>query len=85
MKTLKLLIQNETGVAPCAQNLNGLKGNGFVPVSDRRKLSELNLPRENFVLLLNDVETDQDDGTKEVNESENRCVTHAFCWAIGVL
>lgn len=51
LKTIKLLLQSETGFPPCQQELRGLKVNVF-PMSDHRKLSELNLPKENFLYLL---------------------------------
>ena len=51
LKTLKQLLQSETGFPPCQQDLRGFKVNVF-PMSDHRKLSELNLPKENFLYLL---------------------------------
>lgn len=51
LKTLKMLLQGETGFPPCQQDLRGFKVNVF-PMSDHRKLNELNLPKENFLYLL---------------------------------
>ena len=53
MKTLKTLLQNETGFPPCQQELVGFRsgGNPIYHVSDRRRLSELNLPKENVLYL----------------------------------
>jgi len=51
LKSLKLLLQGETGFPPCQQDLRGFKVNVF-PMSDHRKLSELSLPKENFLYLL---------------------------------
>ena len=51
VKTLKNLIQNETGFPPCQQTIRGFK-NTPVPPTDKRKLSELNLPKENFLHLI---------------------------------
>ena len=45
IKTLKNLLQSETGYPPCQQEIRGLKINGVFPMTDRRKLSELNLPK----------------------------------------
>jgi hypothetical protein len=50
-KTLKMLLQSETGYPPCQQELRGLKVNVF-PMSDHRKLSDLSLPKENFLYLV---------------------------------
>ena len=53
VKTLKMLIQNETGFPPCEQNLTGWQSNSpHVIVTDRRRLSHLSLPKENFLRLL---------------------------------
>jgi hypothetical protein len=49
--TLKTLIQAETGFPPCQQVLSGFRGSSSVPATDRRKLTDLNLPKENFLLL----------------------------------
>ena len=51
LKTLKALLQNETGFPPCQQDLRGFM-NPVFPMSDHRKLSELNLPKENFLHLV---------------------------------
>jgi len=51
LKSLKLLLQGETGFPPCQQDLRGFKVNVF-PMSDHRKLHELSLPKENFLYLL---------------------------------
>merc|ERR1719474_2026519 len=50
--TVKTLLQEKTGVPPCQQELRGWKGNVPFPATDRRLLSELNLPKENFLYLL---------------------------------
>ena len=50
--TVKTLLQEKTGVPPCQQELRGWKGNAPFPATDRRHLSELNLPKENFLFLL---------------------------------
>jgi len=52
IKVVKTLLQNETGVPPCQQELRGWKGNSPFPFTDRRLLSEMNLPKENFLFLL---------------------------------
>ena len=51
LKTLKELLQSETGFPPSQQDLRGFKVNVF-PMSDHRKLNEMNLPKENFLYLL---------------------------------
>ena len=69
MKTLKTLIQAETGFPPCQQSLYGFKSNNGMPVSDRRRLSELNLPKENFLSLLTpEVDTENGEGTSKDDE-----------------
>ena len=50
--TVKTLLQEKTGIPPCQQELRGWKGNALFPATDRRLLSELNLPKENFLYLL---------------------------------
>jgi len=50
--TVKTLLQEKTGIPPCQQELRGWKGNAPFPATDRRLLSELNLPKENFLYLL---------------------------------
>ena len=52
VSTVKTLLQEKTGVPPCQQELRGWKGNAPSPATDRRHLSELNLPKENFLFLL---------------------------------
>jgi len=52
VSTVKTLLQEKTGVPPCQQELRGWKGNAPFPATDRRHLSELNLPKENFLYLL---------------------------------
>lgn len=52
VKTLKTLIQAETNCPPCQQTLRGLNGNSGLLVSNRRRLSELSLPKENFLHLI---------------------------------
>ena len=52
VSTVKTLLQEKTGVPPCQQELRGWKGNAPFPATDRRHLSELNLPKENFLFLL---------------------------------
>lgn len=64
LKTLKMLLQGETGFPPCQQDLRGFKVNVF-PMSDHRKLSELNLPKENFLYLL--TPTSPDETASETN------------------
>ena len=52
IRTLKTLIQGETGVPPCSQDLHGFnRMTSPFPITDRRKLSEMNLPKENFLYL----------------------------------
>ena len=53
MKTVKTLLQGETGFPPCQQELTGFRSGGspIYHVSDRRRLSELNLPKENVLYL----------------------------------
>lgn len=69
VKTLKTLLQGETGFPPCQQELTGFRSGGspIYHVSDRRRLSELNLPKEN-VLYLNTPppEDDEDDKSPQV-------------------
>lgn len=50
--TVKTLLQAEVGVPPCQQELRGWKGAAPFPNTDRRLLSEMNLPKENFLYLL---------------------------------
>jgi len=50
--TVKTLLQEKTGAPPCQQELRGWAGNSHLPATDRRVLSELNLPKENFLYLL---------------------------------
>ena len=50
--TVKTLLQEKTGAPPCQQELRGWAGNSHLPANDRRVLSELNLPKENFLYLL---------------------------------
>lgn len=52
IQTVKTLLQAEVGVPPCQQELRGWKGAAPFPVTDRRLLSEMNLPKENFLYLL---------------------------------
>jgi len=52
INTVKTLLQAEVGVPPCQQELRGWKGAVPFPVTDRRLLSEMNLPKENFLYLL---------------------------------
>lgn len=61
VKTLKQLLQSETGYPPCQQELRGLKVNSVFPMTDRRKLNELNLPKENFLYLVTPNSGDDDD------------------------
>jgi hypothetical protein len=52
---VKTLLQAETGVPPCQQELRGWGAAhpaSAAAVSDARRLSELNLPKENFLFLL---------------------------------
>jgi len=53
VKTLKGLLSQETGCPPCQQELTGFVSSGhpIYHVSDRRRLSELNLPKENVLYL----------------------------------
>jgi hypothetical protein len=64
IRTLKTLIQGETGVPPCGQDLRGFNRlNAPFPITDRRKLSEMNLPKENFLYLItNDRDTKSTNG-----------------------
>jgi len=50
--TVKTLLQAEVGVAPCQQELRGWSGAAPFPLTDRRLLSEMNLPKENFLYLI---------------------------------
>jgi len=50
--TVKTLLQEKTGVPSCKQNLRGWKGNAPFPTTDSRLLSELNLPKKNYLYLL---------------------------------
>merc|ERR1719305_323770 len=52
IQTVKDLLQAETGVPPCSQEIRGWTGNTMYPATNRRLLSELNLPKENFLYLL---------------------------------
>jgi len=52
IQTVKTLLQAEVGVPPCQQELRGWKGAAPFPLTDRRLLSEMNLPKENFLYLL---------------------------------
>ena len=53
VKTLKGLLSQETGFPPCQQELTGFisSGHPIYRVGDRRRLSELNLPKENILYL----------------------------------
>lgn len=53
VKTLKQLLQAETGCPPCQQELRGFMSSGsqLYYVNDSRRLSELNLPKENVLQL----------------------------------
>ncbi|XP_023321566.1 FAS-associated factor 1 [Eurytemora carolleeae] len=52
IQVVKDLLLAETGVSPCQQEIRGWSANSMFPPSDRRLLSELNLPKENFLYLL---------------------------------
>jgi len=52
IQVVKELLQEQTKIPPCQQEIRGWSGNSHLPPSDRRLLSELNLPRENFLYLL---------------------------------
>ena len=52
ISTVKTLLQEKTGVPPCQQEIRGWQGNAPFPATDRRLLSEMNLPKENFLYLL---------------------------------
>jgi hypothetical protein len=52
IQVVKELLQEQTKIPPCQQELRGWSGNSLLPPLDRRYLSELNLPRENFLYLL---------------------------------
>ena len=52
ISTVKTLLQEKTGVPPCQQEIRGWQGNAPFPATDRRQLSEMNLPKENFLYLL---------------------------------
>jgi len=52
IKVVKDLLQAETNVPPCQMELRGWGANYQFPPTDRRLLSELNLPKENFLHLL---------------------------------
>jgi len=52
IQVVKDLLQAETSVPPCQQRIRGWAGNSPFPPADRRLLSELNLPKENFLYLL---------------------------------
>lgn len=53
VKTLKQLLSSETGFPPCQLDLSGFRSSGhpIYHVPDRRRLSELNLPKENVLYL----------------------------------
>lgn len=70
LKTLKLLLQGETGFPPCQQDLRGFKVNVF-PMSDHRKLSELSLPKENFLYLLTPTSPEEASGGGESSSATN--------------
>jgi len=69
LKTLKQLLQSETGYPPCQQDLRGFKVNVF-PMSDHRKLSELNLPKENFLYLLTPTNSEEAEAMTTNGEPE---------------
>jgi len=72
IKVVKTLLQNETGVPPCQQELRGWKGNTPFPYTDRRLLSEMNLPKENFLFLLTpDIPPSLQNGDMEQTSSED--------------
>jgi len=52
IRVVKELLQAETNVPPCQQELRGWTSNTPFPATDRRLLAELNLPKENFLHLL---------------------------------
>merc|ERR1719369_688929 len=73
LKCVKTLLQNETGVAPCHQELRGWKSNTPFPMTDRRLLSEMNLPKENFLFLLTpDIPPELQNGDMEQSAPEER-------------
>ena len=66
-RSLRLMLSLQVGVPPCQQELRGWKGAAPFPLTgatlqkisqpiyvllDRRLLSEMNLPKENFLYLL---------------------------------
>lgn len=69
MKTLKALIQGETGIAPCKQHLRGFKGTSPIPPSDSRRLVDLNLPKENYLNLTTpELDTEEENGGEKEKE-----------------
>ena len=68
VKTLKQLLQSETGYPPCQQEIRGWKIHNVFPMTDRRKLSELNLPKENFLYLV--TPTNGEDDNEETTNGE---------------
>merc|ERR1719154_88185 len=52
IQVVKELLQEQTKIPPCQQEIRGWAGNSLLPPLDRRYLSELNLPKENFLYLL---------------------------------
>merc|ERR550519_469966 len=67
INTVKTLLQEKVGVPPCQQELRGWKGNTPFPLSDRRLLQELNLPKENFLYLLTpEIPSQLQNGDEEV-------------------
>ena len=71
LKTLKQLLQAETGFPPCQQDLRGFKAPIF-PMSDHRKLSDLSLPKENFLYLLTPTNTEESgEGTTNAATATN--------------
>jgi len=52
IRVVKELLQAEINVPPCQQELRGWATDTPFPQTDRRLLSELNLPKENFLSLM---------------------------------
>jgi len=74
IRTVKDLIQEQTNVPPCQQEIRGWSGNSHVIPTDRRVLSELNLPKENFLYLLTPDVASASMNTSEQPTEENKIV-----------
>merc|ERR1719495_2105651 len=70
IQVVKDLLQAETNIPPCQQRIRGWTGNSPFPPTDRRLLSELNLPKENFLFLFAPEFVSQPDPAPDTQKEE---------------